>query len=158
MTTMLTEYDVSTRVTGISQNPYKAAAERLFKKIGRERISCFLVPDPENKYDPNAVQIMVQTGVGRECIGYAEARRYCPLCDDPMRDRGHQAYANEKSAAVCACPKCGGELTLAKSEQMAPLLMLPNVEVSATLQFIGAEGAKANLGAIVYAKFAVPTG
>jgi len=151
------KYDFNFHVTAISMNPFKRNAELLRNRLEPEEdgknpaMPVFLVPDSSNKVDPNAIQVMAQTPMGRVSLGYVPARRYCPICDPGQEKRGISSYTGAEN-----CPECGTKLGLAKTEQILPLLKEDGVVQSCNAIFIGGTTEKANIGAIVRCVITVP--
>lgn len=146
----------SFRVVGISKGIYLHNATSLKNRLDKENLETLdgvvLVQDIENKYDPNAIMVMVQQPIGRICIGYVPARRYCNICDKEHSGRGYKSY-NDGEEPPTICPKCGEELDLALSERISECLNNDNMRQSSTLKFIGGSEGKENLGAVVRVSF-----
>ena len=137
------------RVTGITKNPHAQNADVIYDQLTdkAEKFTVFLVREEENRYDENAIRVMVPSPVGRLCIGYIPAVRICPICDPLEQERGYRAYGELK---VDSCPKCKTALMKAYNEMIAPLLGKKS-RVEATAFFIGRTEGKANLGAVIEA-------
>jgi hypothetical protein len=139
------------RVVGISSEPYKSNALMLWNKVKEldremqgQRV--FIVPDDENKYDPNALMVMGATPMGRVCIGYVPATRTCPMCDPDEKERKYKSYG-PKQVNTCSC---GTPLVPSYAERISSSVRL-GASVDASVLFYGAHEGKENIGAVVYA-------
>lgn len=101
---------VSTSIAGVMSGPEASTRqlalsmlkESLAKRIADDpkdkRIFFDLVPEPDNEFDPDAIQVMADVpGLGRTQLGYIRnSDTVCDFCE----------HAMERFPAKGVCPKC----------------------------------------------------
>lgn len=147
------------RAVAISKDPFKSNAIKLRKRLSSpdDKQTVVLVPEPNNRYDRNAIVIMAQTPMGRVPIGYVPSRRFCLECDPLMRGRGYKAYDDGSTGLVrLTCPDCSTTLEEAVTEKINPLLLRAGSSQLCHARFIGGTEGRENIGAIVECTITVP--
>jgi hypothetical protein len=128
-------------------NAHKAYKQVKDKDRLEQYQKVFIIADTDNKYDPNALAVMIQTPLGRSCLGYVPAMRYCPLCDPEMKGRKFKSYG---PAQIDDCPECGTYLIRSSCEIINKALK-DGARIESKVLFYGATEELKNIGAVVYA-------
>lgn len=159
-------YEYEIRVAGISQPANKRNAETLRAQaqasmqlgdLHEPPVRVQLVPQPDNKYDPNCVQIAGFSPINQPMfIGSVPARRYCPVCNPLQDDRVDRGYPSYGDSILERCPIHGEGLSRSYAEQIAPILRLDGVVQDCLAYFYGQTEGKANIGARVRIRLTVP--
>jgi hypothetical protein len=78
--------------------------------------SVLLRREKDNKYDPNAIAVLIMSDMGRIRVGYIPNRAKCLLCDPQQKGHGQPSY---KVSPSYLCPECGGRMDPGTADKIA---------------------------------------